>query len=521
MKLSNRLETHFALCAVAVAVTAVVASTNADVVQWDCNVVVPPNIDGIYFNIELQTFGSSGGTVAGWDINPYSATGLVWYNAAGTGMMRFPGVTTGSAGNLAAGTVVSSIENLLGAGAVVFGGAPGNWVLGQDNLFAFKFRTAADGTTGVHYGYGIMAVGATASDRTVRSLFYESVAGAPITVVGGGPPPNYDPCAPFNPIAVAGSNSFYLNQTTAADLAVTGPCSFTAFKANYFKFVAPVAGAYTIDTCASIADTRLAVLNGCAAGSTVLACNDNSCGLSSSVTLTMSAQQIVYIVVGGSSASVPLPSPISVNVVAPPSPECESATVLAFGSNPFDNGASTITQVIQAATTTTSLYKASWMKFTPTVTGAYTFSLCGSVNDTKIAIGTTCPGSGLTFAAFAYNDDACACSAGCGVSLYSSSLNPTNTGVPLTQELTAGQAYRIIIGGYAAGTLATSGTVVIDGPPQTPPCPGDFNADGLRDGLDMATLLSSWGTAGGDTNGDGMTDGTDLSTLLGGWGLCP
>ena len=54
-----------------------------------------------------------------------------------------------------------------------------------------------------------------------------------------------------------------------------------------------------------------------------------------------------------------------------------------------------------------------------------------------------------------------------------------------------------------------------------PACPGDFNGDGFRNGADLATLLSAWGTAGGDVNGDGTTNGADLAGLLSGWGNCP
>ena len=55
----------------------------------------------------------------------------------------------------------------------------------------------------------------------------------------------------------------------------------------------------------------------------------------------------------------------------------------------------------------------------------------------------------------------------------------------------------------------------------TPPCPGDYNNDGIRNGADLSTLLSGWGTAAADITGDQMTDGQDLSTLLSGWGACP
>ena len=52
------------------------------------------------------------------------------------------------------------------------------------------------------------------------------------------------------------------------------------------------------------------------------------------------------------------------------------------------------------------------------------------------------------------------------------------------------------------------------------PCPGDFNQDGRRDGLDLTTMISAWGTPDGDCTGDGTTDGTDMTLLLSGWGFC-
>jgi len=170
MSISNRLEKHFAVCAAVVATAAVVGTADAAIVTWYINMVVPANIDGLYINVETQTVGSSGGTVAGWDINPYGSTAMQFYNAAGTGMQRFLGVTTGSAGNLALGTGVSQYGSMTGSGDVVFGTNPGNWQLNATNYFAFKFRTAADGTTGTHYGYGAMVVGATAAIRTLAFI---------------------------------------------------------------------------------------------------------------------------------------------------------------------------------------------------------------------------------------------------------------------------------------------------------------------------------------------------------------
>ncbi|MCX5641107.1 MAG: hypothetical protein NT059_09905 [Planctomycetota bacterium] len=380
-----------------------------------------------------------------------------------------------------------------------------------------------------------MTIGATMGVRTLTSLSYESVAGVAITAGSGGPPPNYDPCAAFNPVAVSGANNLPLDQTTSTSLVVAGGCAFTAYHANYFKFVAPITGAFTIDTCASGADTRMAILDGCAPGSVVITCNDNSCGTSSSVVLNATAAQTYYIVIGASSSVAVLPSPIAVAVTAPPSPDCIAAAAVPFGISPFNNSATTgnVTAGTNAAgTTTTIIYNAAWSKFTPAVTGAYQFSTCGSVNDTKMALSEVCPGSGLTMASIAYNDDNCACSSGCGttgISSYSSGLNPTNTGLPLTQNLVAGQTYHLVIGGYSATTGAVSGSLVIDGPTPPPPsCLGDLNLDYVVNGADLGLLLGAWGacpggTPGciGDLNNDGVVNGADLGLLLGAWGACP
>ena len=178
--LSNRLVKHFGAAAAA---AVVVGSANAAIVAWEnCNLVIPANFDGLYINIEAQTTGSSGGSVSGWDINPYGATSLLFFNATGTGMMRFPGATSGSAGSLSAGTLVSP-SGSFGSGTVVFGSGAGQWQFNAVNLFGFRFVASGGGTK---YGYGTFAIGATAADRTITNLFYESDSGVGILVPAPG-----------------------------------------------------------------------------------------------------------------------------------------------------------------------------------------------------------------------------------------------------------------------------------------------------------------------------------------------
>jgi hypothetical protein len=56
-------------------------------------------------------------------------------------------------------------------------------------------------------------------------------------------------------------------------------------------------------------------------------------------------------------------------------------------------------------------------------------------------------------------------------------------------------------------------------------CAGDFNADGLVNGIDLGVLLGQWGVCSGancvcDIDGDGSVNGADLGLLLGDWGGC-
>ena len=157
------------------------------VVGWTANVVMAVDIDGCYINVETQTASNGPGTgVPGWDVNPYSsASGFNFFNSTGGGQMRYPGVTTGPAGNLPLGTTVGSTGSYnTSTTGVVFGSAAGNWSFNATNYIGFRFVAAA-GTT--HYGWASFAVGATADaqGRTFIAAGWESTPNTPITVGAG------------------------------------------------------------------------------------------------------------------------------------------------------------------------------------------------------------------------------------------------------------------------------------------------------------------------------------------------
>jgi hypothetical protein len=523
---SSRLTRHFAAAAAAAVVG---ASASASVVYTAVNWVIPNNIDGLYINVETLATGVAGSGVAGWDLNPYSGatlTNLSWFNATGTGMLRFPGATTGSAGNLPVGTVVGSTGSY-GSGAVTVGTAAGNWQLNASNYFGFRF-TASDGLT--HYGWGRFVIGSsiTGADRYIAEIAWENVAGAQIAVGDqGGPPPAYDPCATFNPTLNNGTNNVAMNLDTAANL--SSSCG-TIYKANYFKFTPTADGTYTINTCSSGYDTTMAVLTACSGGSS-LGCDNNGCGTSSTMTLTLTAGNPVYVVVGGSTSSATLPTTMSVDVVPPPIPACVQAVDLAYGDNVFDSSTNNGPQTVQSSAngvSTATINQSNWFKFVPSATGAFSFQTCGAAGtytDTLLAIGTVCPGVGSRFSTLAFSDDA-PCPAGSTTTSNKSFIDATNNGAtgtyagfPLTQNLVAGQTYYICVGSFSA-TSVVSGSLFVDGPQGTA-CPADLNHNGVVDGADLGLLLGNWGNSGiGDINGDGIVNGADLGTLLGAFGPC-
>jgi hypothetical protein len=177
--LSNRLIKHFGAAAAA---ATLVGAANAAIVTWNCNLVIPNNIDGQYINVETQVYGSAAGLAPGWDLNPYgtSTTTMSWFAAAApsgcvTGLGQ--GGTTVAVASLSLGTVVGAASTYGNTASSV---TAGGWMLNAANYFGFRFL-GADAAT--HYGFGKMTLGATMGVRTLDFVSYESTGATGITVV--------------------------------------------------------------------------------------------------------------------------------------------------------------------------------------------------------------------------------------------------------------------------------------------------------------------------------------------------
>ena len=83
--------------------------------------------------------------------------------------------------------------------------------------------------------------------------------------------------------------------------------------------------------------------------------------------------------------------------------------------------------------------------------------------------------------------------------------------------------------GIGEVTVIAAGAYHVVAAVSAPPCPraacaGDIVIDGAVNGIDLAAVLSLWGTSGGaldaDVNNDGAVDAQDLAIVLSAWGAC-
>lgn len=198
-RFASRIQAHFAATSVALAS----AGAAAEVVIWDAYLNIPNTFEGVYINVPSRI--SSSSWSPGWTFNPYGTTGLSWYSALGTGMMRYPGSTGTTAGNLRPGTVVGPSGNFSGSfsdEAVVVGTEPGNWTLNSTNRFGFKMVVGS----ATHYGWGkvVLADSINGPTRRITQIAWETAPGAPIQV----------PCEASSPPAAEAWTSTWTSSVT-------------------------------------------------------------------------------------------------------------------------------------------------------------------------------------------------------------------------------------------------------------------------------------------------------------------
>jgi hypothetical protein len=133
------------------------------------------------------------------------------------------------------------------------------------------------------------------------SVFYGLPPEAPpyyyyASLVGVQLPPDNDNCANSTPIGEVQDLVFYTNFATH-----DGPGSCIGSENIWFNYTPSESGEVTISTCGSEFNTKLAVYlgNGCPAPGTLLACNDDYCGTSSQISMSVYSGQHYIVEVGG------------------------------------------------------------------------------------------------------------------------------------------------------------------------------------------------------------------------------
>ena len=551
--LQARTARHLALATLAcsLAPTAAHAAVQYQVVR----IPVPANIDGAYINVETLQVGSAGAVVAGWDLNPYSASSLTWFNATGTGMMRYPGVTTGSAGSLDTGAVVDQTRSF-GSGIVTVGTSPGNWRLNSLNYFGFRF-VAADGLT--HYGWGSFWIGSAinGADRFIAELAWETTPGVGIAVGDKGAPANDDRHA-ATVLDLGGSliQSGVLGATASPD---SLPSASDCIRLNWctplpdvwFRINPPgQPGLLGISLCGTSYESAVIVyrLDEASGALEEVAMDGGSvyCGAPDSY----NSARLNALFVGRDVRPILMRVPafdygtIALATTWTPIQEpAYSGGKLWYGGATFaDGGVSSDNGFFEIG-----LMGADGSGGTGSgLAGSYGYLMARTA-------ATSTGGRAITLVGFVEGSQPADYFADSNFRFTSHATDGSNTFDPIEIALPQDYYYRITGAGHSPTLTARSGCFcngkmsegtyridlgsfgVVLGSEQTYvasamnwtlelqptpfTAPADINADGRVDANDLALMLGSWGATGGpaDIDRDGIVGGSDLSVLLGGW----
>ena len=146
------------------------SSMAAIVYSGPVNIPVPDNIDGVYMNVVTGQTGTSGATVGGWDINPYSAV-------AGDFHLWSFDTTTWLAAAIT-GPYPQTVGTSVGPAGTFFRPGGNNSVGGQvtlnstSNYFGIRFTNENTGAT--NFGWIQMEFGADAGTRSIIGYAYEN-----------------------------------------------------------------------------------------------------------------------------------------------------------------------------------------------------------------------------------------------------------------------------------------------------------------------------------------------------------
>jgi hypothetical protein len=252
-----------------------------------------------------------------------------------------------------------------------------------------------------------------------------NISCAPSTVVN-------DDCALAIPV-IDGSNGPFTNINSTTSF--PWPCALGGNDV-WYSYVASCCGNLTAALCNAVTtyDSAIEIFTGDCSNLVSLGCNDDSCGLQSSLTVPVATGLTYYIRVGGFNGSMGnFQLDLTCTAGAPVNDDCAGAIPVGLGMNgPFNNLCATTTSPWPCALGGNDM----WYVFTANCTCPTTFRTCGADYDTAIEVFDGTGGCGA-LVSIGCNDDAGA-NGPCAFTLQSS----------LTVNLTTGTTYYVRVGGF-------------------------------------------------------------------------
>ena len=215
-------------------------------------------------------------------------------------------------------------------------------------------------------------------------------------------------------------------------------------------------------------DTVIAAMTACGDVSTIIACNDDDCGLRSKVVFEATQGQEVFIAVGLWSLTAAPPAGGVALTISEIQDPCTSPTDAVVGDNTLATDVNApnldLTGICDPGTFGDEVVaRATYLRFVAPETRPYRVGTCAGTDDTRIAVLTVCGDATTTIAC---DDD------GCGT------LDDDLWGSTMVFEATAGTTYYIAVGAYQEPgfTAPLPPTVVVnistdvEPPPPFDPC---------------------------------------------------
>ena len=255
-----------------------------------------------------------------------------------------------------------------------------------------------------------------------------------------------DECTTASVIAL-GTTAF--DTTTATLSPEAWPCAGGGGPDLWYSYTTPNTNAVRFETCGTSYDTALEIFTGTCGSLVSLVCNDDACGLQSSVLYPGGAMGTTfYVRVGGFAGNVGTGTITATEITPATNDECATAAMASLNTSiAFDTSSATMSPTAWpcAGGGGPDL----WWEITSSSTMDLRFETCGSSYDTSLEVFTGTCGALVPVDC---NDDACGLQS-----------------VVTVGGVTSGTTYYVRVGGFAGNT--GSGTLLITETTPPPPPP--------------------------------------------------